>query len=118
MTSANYRIIFKAIQKKQLLLFTYDGFPREAYPHVLGHTDGEERSLLYQVGGSGRHGLRPEGQWRGFRVAEMAELSAVDSRGFRGGNSHIKPNNWVKDVDIDVNRKAKQRYVWPEEAKP
>jgi hypothetical protein len=115
MASANYRIIFRAIQKKQLLLFSYDGFHREAYAHVLGHTDGEERVLVYQVRGGSRHGLPREGAWRGPRVAEIGDLRAVKDDGFRGGDSHKKPSSWVKDVDIDVNRKAKQRYVWPDE---
>jgi hypothetical protein len=114
MASANYRIIFKAIQKKELLLFDYKGFPRIAYAHVLGHTNGEEKVLVFQVAGQSSQGLSsPEGVWRCPRVAEITSLRAIADNDFRGGRSHTRRNSCVKDVDIDVNRNAKQRYVWP-----
>lgn len=117
MPSTNYRIIFKAIQKKQLVRFNYKAvYDKEMCPHVLGRTDGLEKMLGYQTAGESEGGLPPpEGDWRCCFLNKITNLEAIPTDNWRGGDSHTKPNTCVKDVDIDVNRNAKQHYVWPDQ---
>lgn len=42
----------------------YGGFTREICPVVLGHSDGREKALTFQVGGGSSSGLPPGGEWR------------------------------------------------------
>ena len=48
--------------RKQILC-TYNGRPRELYPVILGHSQGQEKALTYQFGGQSEKGLPPGGQW-------------------------------------------------------
>jgi hypothetical protein len=51
------------IGRKQVLC-TYDGYPRELCPVILGHTNGQEVALTYQFAGRSKGGLPPGGQWK------------------------------------------------------
>ena len=110
MTSAIYRACFAAIQKKHKIVFTIGGRQREAYPHVLGWSDGDEKIFVFQTGGYSEGGNLPG--WRCFLVAKIQLLTATDD-GWRTGDRHTQRQTCVKDVDIDVNPKAKQHYRWP-----
>jgi hypothetical protein len=112
MASAIYRACFAAIQKKHKIIFTVEGRQREAYPHVLGWSDGREKLFVYQTAGYSKGGRLPG--WRCFHVAEIQLLTAAEGS-WRTGDRHTQRQSCVKDVDIDVNPKAKQHYRWPED---
>ena len=110
MASAIYRACFAAIQNKHKITFTVGGRQREAYPHILGHSDGQERLFVFQTGGYSEGGRLPG--WRCFFVARIQLLTAAED-GWRTDDSHKSQQSCVKDVDIDVNPNAKQHHRWP-----
>jgi len=110
MASAIYRACFAAIQQKHKITFTIGGRQREAYPHILGHSDGREKLFVFQTAGYSKGGRLPG--WRCFFVAEIQLLTAAKD-GWHTEDSHKQLQSCVKDVDIDVNPKAKQRHRWP-----
>lgn len=110
MPSANYEILFRAIQGKKPIRFIGKNRPREACPHVLGWTNSRETLFAFQTGGQSSNKLPG---WRCFAVAEIKKIEELDSP-WRSGTSHTQRHSCVKDVDIDVNPHAEQRYVWPE----
>ena len=70
MPSANYRLIRKAIIAEQQITCHYNGHYRELCPHILGHTNGEEKLLAFQFGGKSSKPLPRDGEWRGCRDAQ------------------------------------------------
>jgi len=69
-------MISAAIQNKQLLSFTYDGYSRTVEPHCYGvDTKGHRALRAYQVGGGSDSGEFTG--WKIFHVDEMRGLSAL-----------------------------------------
>jgi len=108
MASATYELIGKAIRAEQQITCRYGGHYRELCPHVLGRTNGEEKLLAFQFGGTGSKPLPPGGEWRCLRVAGMSEVQARDGRWHEGG-SHRSEQSCVADVDLDINIHVRRR---------
>jgi hypothetical protein len=107
-----YELCFEAIRRKQQLTFLYEEKPRIVCPHVLGHTEGEERLFAYQIGGMTSKGaVAAEGEWRCFILSRARNLHG-HSGAWRTGSSHIQRHQCIADVDIDVNPKATQKFSW------
>lgn len=102
MASATYRLIAKAIRAEQQLTCQYNGHYRELCPHVLGHTDGEEKLLAFQFGGTGSKPLPRGGEWRCLRVAGMRDVTVREGP-WHAGSSHRAEQRCVGDVDLDIN---------------
>jgi hypothetical protein len=100
--SATYRLIAKAMAERKQVLCSYDGYPRELCPIVLGHSQGEEMALVYQFAGGSRSGLPSRGQWKCLRLAKMRDVRLRDGP-WRTGSSHRLPQACVEVVDLDVN---------------
>ncbi len=49
--SPNYLMIQDAIEFKQQVIGSYNGYRLEMCPHALGFADGRERAVCYQFGG-------------------------------------------------------------------
>jgi hypothetical protein len=64
MASATYRLFAQAMRERKQIVCTYRGHRRELCPIILGHADGEEKALTFQVGGESSSGLPPDGEWR------------------------------------------------------
>lgn len=80
-----------AIQNKQLLSFTYDGYSRTVEPHTYGvDTKGHRALRAYQVGGGSDSGEFTG--WKIFHVDEMRGLSTLPTqfpaprRGYKRGD--------------------------------
>jgi hypothetical protein len=71
-------------------------------PVILGHTGGEEKALVFQVGGTSSHRLPPKGEWRCFHLSVVADVELHDGP-WRAGSSHQSSQHCVEDVDLDVN---------------
>jgi hypothetical protein len=52
--SETFRLFHRAILERKQITCTYKGVHREICPHILGHTQGQEKALVYQFGGSSR----------------------------------------------------------------
>jgi hypothetical protein len=105
LSSQAYELLERAIVERCQVLCFYQGHVREICPAILGHTDGQERTLAFQFAGSSSKGLLPGGQWKCLNVAEMSNV-ALRSGEWHGGASHRKRQECVKDVDIDVNPRS------------
>jgi hypothetical protein len=49
--SATYNLFEQAIRLRKQIVCVYRGHPRELCPIILGHSQGQEKALTYQVGG-------------------------------------------------------------------
>lgn len=108
MASATYVLIRNAILAEQQITCVYAGRYRELCPHIIGHTDGEEKLLAFQFGGDSSKPLPPGGQWRCLGVAGIKKLAARDGP-WHAGSSHRRQQSCVKDVDLDINIHVRRR---------
>ena len=102
MPSRTYDLFAEAIRSRKQIVCSYDGYPRELCPFILGHTGGEEKALTFQFGGRGKSRLPPGGEWRCLTLARVKDVQLRDGP-WRGGNSHTQAQRCVETVDLDVN---------------
>ena len=102
MPSPTYRLFAQAMEDRKPVRCAYGGFRREVCPVILGHTDGEEMALTFQVGGESRSGLPAGGEWRCLSLAKVTAAVLCDGP-WRSGDSHAAPQGCVREVDLDVN---------------
>jgi hypothetical protein len=93
--------------KKQIVCF-YAGHRRELCPIILGHSQGLEKALTYQVGGGSRSGLPAAGEWRCLFLSKVSQAQLRDGP-WRVGASHTQPQGCVEVVDLDVNPASSYR---------
>jgi len=103
MPSATYQLFEQAMRAKSQIACMYGGHRREICPIVLGHTDGEEKALTFQIGGSSSSGLPPGGEWRCLVLAKVSFARLHDGPWVELGDSHATPQGCVEIVDLDVN---------------
>ena len=112
-------IIRDAINNHLQLVFRYNGYPREACPHLLGRKDGVWHSLMWQFGGdtSQLEGLPDGGTWRCFEVRDINGLASQPGEWFRGYETGRGEQHCVERIDtsVDQNHRAEFR---PDLAKP
>src|SRR3954464_14811849 len=84
MPSANYVIVRDAIRNEQQITCSYQGHPRELCPHIIGHTNGEERLLAGQFGGGTSGNLPADGAWKCLNIAAMRDIKVRDGRWHTG----------------------------------
>lgn len=101
MASATYGLFEQAMRERRPLVCMYDGHPRAICPIILGHSDGGEKALTWQFGGSGSRGP-VHGQWRCLELAKVTHAEFNDGR-WQSGDSHKTSQTCVKDVDLDIN---------------
>lgn len=109
-----YDLFVQAIAGRKQIFCTYEGYPRELCPCVLGHTSGEEVALTYQFGGESKSELLPEGEWRCLRLSKVRNARLRDGA-WHAGLNHTQPQACVEDVDIDVNPSSPyhpRRTLW------
>lgn len=107
MPSANYNIVRQAIVEKRLIRATYNGYPRELCPHVIGLSKkGQEQALFYQFGGHSSSGLDPDGSplnWRCMAVNALRDIEIIESdEKWHTAPNHSQPQNCVYDIDTVV----------------
>lgn len=102
MPSATYELFRQAILEQKQVVCSYGGHPRELCPAILGRTDGLEKVLAYQVGGSGSRGLPPDGAWKCLIVSGVLGAALHDGP-WREGAGHAKEQTCVHKVELDIN---------------
>jgi hypothetical protein len=103
MPSSTYLLFRAAILGRKQIICTYRSCYREVCPHVLGHSEDEEKALTYQFGGESNSGLPPGGEWRCLFLAQVRDARMRDGN-WHTGSRHTKEQACVEVVDIDVNR--------------
>jgi hypothetical protein len=101
MASLTYDLFRQALEQKKQITCIYHGLPREICPHTLGHTDGRERALTFQFGGSSSSGLPAAGEWRCMNLAEVKEAKIREGN-WHSAPTHSKPQTCVKQVEYEV----------------
>jgi uncharacterized protein len=100
--SATFRIFRDAILKQQQITCVYGGRYREICPHILGHTNGEEKALVFQFGGDTASRLPQGGEWRCLRLTDVKDATARVGRWY-SGTRHRSKQRCVDAVYLDVN---------------
>jgi hypothetical protein len=99
--TATYKLFEKAMRTRKPVVCIYDGYPRAVCPIILGHSDGAEKSLTYQFGGTSSDGP-VFGDWKCFSLAKVGDAEITDGP-WRSGDSHKASQTCVKEVDLDIN---------------
>jgi hypothetical protein len=81
-----------AIENQQCLSGSYDGYPREFCPHLLGWKGRTQMVLVHQFGGSSKSGLPPEGAWRCMRVDGLGDITPMDVQWRTGEEGSRRPS--------------------------
>lgn len=103
MTSATYELFYRAMAERRPLVCMYRGYPRALCPIILGHTDGEEKSLVYQFEGGSSQGASAARGWKCLTLSEVRNAELHDSPWLGGEGPHGTAQSCVKEVDVDVN---------------
>jgi hypothetical protein len=102
MASDAYKLIFRALRRRDLVTFSYQGLPRECCPVILGYAaDGREVLFAYQFAGATSSKTKLP-QWRCFCIAGIRDLKSR-SGAWLEGTSHTQAQTCVHFVDVDVN---------------
>jgi hypothetical protein len=78
MPSSTYELFVQAMADRKQILCTYDGYPRELCPIILGHSQGQEKPLTYQFGGESESGLPLRGDWKCLFLAKVSNVPLRD----------------------------------------
>lgn len=100
--SETFRQFHRAILERKQITCSYNGVRREICPHILGHTQGQEKALVYQFGGSSRGVLAAAGEWRCLVLSQVADVRLRDGT-WHSGASHRSSQKCVGRIYIDVN---------------
>ncbi len=101
MPSRTYELFAEAMASKKPVVCMYHGHPRALCPIILGHTDGAEKALTWQIEGEGSKGP-VRGQWKCLSLVEVSDAEIVDGP-WHSGSEHSQRQSCVRDVDLDVN---------------
>jgi hypothetical protein len=93
---------------RKTIICMYGGYPREICPIILGHSQGEEKALVYQFGGKSKSGLPQGGEWRCLWLSKVTGIELRDGP-WRAGPRHSRPQGCVEIVDLDVNLSSPYR---------
>jgi hypothetical protein len=102
MPSDAYRLIHRALRRREQLTFSYQGLSRAGCPVILGYAaDGREVLFAYQFAGS-TSGKSKLPQWRCFYLQNIRDLRSRPGAWVEG-TSHTQAQSCVHFVDVDVN---------------
>jgi hypothetical protein len=102
MSSPTYALFAQAIIERKQIVCRYGGYRRELCPILLGHSQGEEKTLTFQFGGQSNSGLPRGGEWRCLLLSRVNGVELRDGA-WHAGDSHRQPQGCVEIVDLDVN---------------
>lgn len=108
MPSPCYDLFEQAMRLRKQIICMYEGYPRELCPIILGHSQGEEKALTYQVGGKSKSGLPRKGEWRCLFLSKVGNAQLRDGP-WRAGSLHNQRQGCVQIVDLDVNPSSPYR---------
>jgi hypothetical protein len=100
--SSNYELFREALLSGKQIVCRYKGYRRELCPVILGHSDGKEKVLAYQVAGETSSRLPPGGEWRCLDLFEVTDAQMRDGPWYEG-TRHSAEQSCVKEVDLDIN---------------
>ena len=108
MTSAIYTLVRDAMFAEKQVHCVYESYARVLCPVILGHSDGKEKLLAFQIGGTSSKGLPRGGEWKYLYLSKVRNPQMADGP-WREGERHSQQQSCVKDVDIDINIHVRKR---------
>ena len=101
-----YRMVLRAILRRQQVIATYRGRRRKMCPHVLGLKSDRPQALFYQFGGESSAGLGREGSSSNWRCMFLDELEDVEVRPGRWhtASNYSRTQVCVGEMDVAVAR--------------
>lgn len=75
---AEYALLRRAVQQRQLIRCVFKGLERDLCPHALGLKGGRAHLLAWQFGGRCWEPLSADGGWRCIPIYQMSELALID----------------------------------------
>lgn len=108
MLGPTYELFRQAILEEKQVTCVYKGHYRELCPVIIGHSDGREKVLAYQIGGQTSSILPPEGEWRCLYLSDVRDARLRDGP-WREGLEHKSVQQCVEIVDLDVNIHVRHR---------
>jgi hypothetical protein len=102
MPSPAYKLFAWAIENRSRVLCNQNGYAREICPIILGYSDGQEKALVWQVGGETSTGPLRRPGWKCFLLANVIDARPGEGA-WRAGSSHRGEQSCVKEVDYDAN---------------
>jgi hypothetical protein len=106
--SPTYKLFARAMAERKQVVCSYNGRRRVLCPVVLGHRNGREVALTFQVAGESRTDLPRGGNWRCLELAKVRNAQLRDGP-WHAGSSHRRPQTCVEVVDLDVNPSSPYR---------
>jgi hypothetical protein len=111
MASPTYDLFVRAMIEEKQVACVFRERHRVFSIIILGHTDGEERALVWQTAGESSGRLPPGGAWRNVTLSEVTDVRLLGST-LRRGTRKTGEQRWVADVDLDVNPDSPYRPRW------
>jgi predicted nucleic acid-binding protein len=103
--SEAFRLFHQAILERKQITCSYNGVRREVCPHILGHTAGDEKALVYQFGGASTSRPLGKGEWRCLSLAKVSDITLREGP-WHTGSEHRKTQRCVENLYIDVNARV------------
>ena len=100
------RLIRRAIARRRVLEFVYDGQTRIAEPHDYGAYNGVHKLLCYQIGGRSRSGKVPD--WRTYLIRKIVSAKATEAA-FKGQRAVPGKHLEWDELFASVSRKPFKR---------
>lgn len=100
--SPTFELFRSAIRKRQQILCTYQGIPREVCPHAIGWKHGAEHAMTFQFGGQTSKGwLRSGGDWRCMDLRQVRNVTVRDGT-WHTGTNHSRRQTCVDQIAEEV----------------
>ena len=102
MPSPTYDLFVQAMVERKQILCIYGGYSRLLCPIILGHSQEQEKALIYQFAGESTSGLPSRGDWKCLFLAKVSNVQLRDGPWY-AGDRHTQRQRCVQVVDVDVN---------------
>jgi hypothetical protein len=98
-------------RERRQILCTYGGCRRELCPVILGHSQGQEKALAFQLGGDSAKGLPVGGEWRCLWLAKSAMSASAPGHGMRGTATAVRKAAWRLSISTSTQPAPTPRNV-------
>jgi hypothetical protein len=110
-TSPAYTLFAWAIENRSRIRCVLHQHRREICPIILGHSDGQEKALVWQVGGETSGGPLRRPDWKCFLLSNVEDAVLAEGSWLTGA-SHLSRQSCVAEVDYDANSASPYRPMF------
>lgn len=103
--SSVFATLCEAVLARKQVALRYGGKLRLVCPHIVGHTAGAERALVFQLDGDAQSQLPPGGEWRCLVLSDVTDVELRDGPWHTKGY-HRTTQRCVDKVFVDVDERV------------